>query len=657
MTGYSVHERRGRLEHRQPDGSYEPPRPPDSQELPRDLPPLDGRDHVDWSGGFGDPLAGEYHDGDRHDEYDDYDQYDEYNQYDEIELIQDGDESTEDRARRLRRAVQQAGLAVAAGLCIWLVATAVSPTTLTDTTDLPDDAATSASGDTDRDESSAADGSGADGEATVALEAVGTVPGATGETTAAEGTVPDGTGRAAAADGTTTDGTTTDGTTTDGTTTETTASSSSTTGSTAQQTGSTAQQTASRARQTGSSDYRSNLALLQRASVRNRNHDGSPYQNTPSASLVPTNHYGPRSEYLGNPNGSPENAFPVVNGGQFRAACEFSHFSYDDPLVFPGKPGASHLHMHFGNTHLNAFSTYDTVINSGSSTCNGQELNRTAYWVPAMFDGEGNVRVPQGIVIYYKGEGLARGASEVYPEGAAMIADYNLNTMPSSAGGIGGAKMTFVCSDNFSTNTGNGGQTMPACSGSAYGDGVGHWTVLEMSLKFPQCWNGRDPSDWKNFQPPSGDWYVSRCTGEFTHTLPNLEYFVNYRVYPGENTRNWFLSSDVDPTSFGASKATGGSTIHGDWWGGWHKATNKLWIDNCVNFRGSAPSGCGRGYLTDGGPNGSAPYDGPALKMRPQYDGPHKVPAKTLLEELCPSPRRSYAKPEDAAYCAPGTGL
>jgi hypothetical protein len=400
-------------------------------------------------------------------------------------------------------------------------------------------------------------------------------------------------------------------------------------------------------------DQRANLDLLRAASVRNRNHDDSPYRDVPQTDLVLDDHYGPRSDYLAMPGGNPERSFPVLAGGQFRASCEFSHFGYDDPLVFPGQPGASHLHMFFGNTDVNAHTTHQSLIDSGSSTCNGQELNRTGYWVPAMFDGQGNVRVPERIVVYYKGEGLSRGNSEVYPPGAAMIATTNLDAAPVDQGGTGGKKLTFLCTDNFSTNTGNGAQSMPNCDGSTYGSGAGAWTVLEMNVKFPQCWNGENPADWNNFAPPGGDWYGSYCTGEFDRNLPNMEYFVNYRVDPGESTADWFLSSDVDPTSFGTAKATGGSTSHGDWWGGWHPEVNRMWIDNCVNYQTSVASGCGKGYLTDGGPNGSAPYDGPALLLRPEYEGPYKVPAEQLFAELCPTPGREYQRPEDAAYCRP----
>ncbi len=405
-------------------------------------------------------------------------------------------------------------------------------------------------------------------------------------------------------------------------------------------------------------NYQANLDMIRTATVRNRNHDNSPYINTASADLKPENHYGPRSEYLNNPGDNPEQAFPIPAGGQFRVACEFSHFSYDDPLLFPNMPGAAHLHMFFGNTDVNAFSSYDSLVNSGSSTCNGQELNRTGYWAPAVFDGQGNVRIPERVVVYYKGEGQSRGASQVYPEGAAMIT-HNINTMPGDKGGSPG-KLTFACTDNFSTPSGEGGNTMPACDGSKYKNQYGvddnPRVVLEVNIKFPQCWNGQDPANWRNFQPPSGNWYGSNCSGEFNQNFPNLEYFINYVVDVGENTSDWFISSDVNPDSLTRDEA-GGASIHADWWGGWHRQTNQTWIDNCVNYASGTASGCGFGYLTDGGPNGGSPSDGPALKLRPQYDGPYKVPADQLLQELCPDPAKAYSKPEDAAYCAPGTGL
>ena len=43
--------------------------------------------------------------------------------------------------------------------------------------------------------------------------------------------------------------------------------------------------------------------------------------------------------------------------GAFRIPCAYSHMAFDDPIVYPGRPGAAHLHTFFGNTGTNAAST------------------------------------------------------------------------------------------------------------------------------------------------------------------------------------------------------------------------------------------------------------------------------------------------------------
>jgi len=58
---------------------------------------------------------------------------------------------------------------------------------------------------------------------------------------------------------------------------------------------------------------------------------------------------------------------PVV--GAFRTECRYSHVSFDDPIVYPGQPGAAHLHAFYGNTAMDAYTT--TADNGASSTCAG----------------------------------------------------------------------------------------------------------------------------------------------------------------------------------------------------------------------------------------------------------------------------------------------
>ena len=48
---------------------------------------------------------------------------------------------------------------------------------------------------------------------------------------------------------------------------------------------------------------------------------------------------------------------PQGSVGQFVVECMFDQFLPDDPIVFPGQPGASHLHQYFGGSGVNANSS------------------------------------------------------------------------------------------------------------------------------------------------------------------------------------------------------------------------------------------------------------------------------------------------------------
>ena len=444
--------------------------------------------------------------------------------------------------------------------------------------------------------------------------------------------------------------------------------------------------------------YQENLQLIESATVRNSLHDNSVWRETKQANLVNSNHFGPRSDYLNNPNGNPERSFPTGSGGQFRTSCEFSHFGYDDPILAPDEPGGNHLHMFFGNTELNAYTTQETLEDSGSSTCNGQELNRSGYWVPAMFDGAGNVRIPERIVVYYKGEGFANAGnrttnidgsanpgSQPYERGMRNIAP-NPASVPEVSQNDGGAtgEVNYKCTSNFSPfQFADGVNNIPNCDGDYYDVTFGApypatRTVLEMEVKFWNCFptGNTEYEDWTLWEQAGtgrGSWFFSNCTGgggpgpgvpNDKEIYPNMSYFVNYVVEPGEDTSAWFLASDVDKTTLSSAAPTlvaggAGSTHHGDVWWSWKPDINQMWIDNCVNFKNPlADSGCGFGYLSDAGPDGRNPLPGDALKYRPQFDtvgdsASYKVPASQVFNELClpHGPSHGFVTDEHAAWC------
>src|SRR5918999_702294 len=86
-------------------------------------------------------------------------------------------------------------------------------------------------------------------------------------------------------------------------------------------------------------------------------------------------------------------------GVNFVGACRFSHRAPDDPIVFPGKAGASHDHSFVGNRTTDAFSTYAS-LRAGGTSCRRQ-ADTAAYWVPTLYQGATAV-LPLGATIYYR---------------------------------------------------------------------------------------------------------------------------------------------------------------------------------------------------------------------------------------------------------------
>src|SRR3954466_9140166 len=67
--------------------------------------------------------------------------------------------------------------------------------------------------------------------------------------------------------------------------------------------------------------------------------------------------------------------------GSFVAGCDYSHSVAEDPLRFPGLPGASHMHDFFGSDSANGSSTRESVLASDTSCKNWDDT--AAYWAPA----------------------------------------------------------------------------------------------------------------------------------------------------------------------------------------------------------------------------------------------------------------------------------
>jgi hypothetical protein len=388
-----------------------------------------------------------------------------------------------------------------------------------------------------------------------------------------------------------------------------------------------------------SADYDSNLAMLLNASSRNKTFDNASRVNVPSASL--TNNpalYGDPDEYTGHGAYNPDTI--GANSVMFRTECAFSHFSYDDPIVYPNQPGAAHLHVNFGNTHTNAFSTYQTLIDSGNGTCSGMELNRTGYWVPALLDPQGNARVPIRTLMYYKGIGPIVGKIIPYPENIRFLINVSFS-------------IERDISPPWNCNYG-------APHGNVTSNCPNNW--LHQVVGFPRCLkDNANVIDYAtSWVDSTGGWWYSDCPPG-SQPLPQLEYNIFYPVDGNEDSSTWFLSSDVDRTTKQQTAANGASS-HGDWFGAWNKDINKAFLDKCINNTTVAVNGgdCGFGSLIpcirantslnceEFAPN----MERKALKAITPDPGYIKVPLAQLHQEICPqAPLPATAAVAEYAYC------
>ncbi|MEN3336545.1 MAG: hypothetical protein V7647_221 [Acidobacteriota bacterium] len=269
---------------------------------------------------------------------------------------------------------------------------------------------------------------------------------------------------------------------------------------------------------------------------------------------------------------------PSDGSGAFRTTCSLAAYAFDDPIVYPGQPGASHLHSFFGNTGISAASTPQSVASSGNSTCRGGTLNRTAYWVPAVVDARtGEVQPPDEAIFYYKtGYNIDAKVLQPPPVGLRMIAGNKLATGPQD-------NVSWYCRDHNSADLG----AIPNCPA---GDAV----VLTVS--FPQCWDGKnlDSPDHKshmaypNYRNPP---QVSSCPATHPVTLPAITEIFTYPVSRTTSPASWRLSSDMYSASL-----PGGFSAHADWMGGWDPETMKTIVTRCLN----KALDCGVGSIGDG---------------------------------------------------------
>jgi Domain of unknown function (DUF1996) len=234
-------------------------------------------------------------------------------------------------------------------------------------------------------------------------------------------------------------------------------------------------------------------------------------------------------------------------GVNFVENCRYSHQAPDDPIVYPGKPGASHQHTFVGNTTTNAYSNYGS-LRSGATTCLRQD-DTAAYWVPALYQGATEV-LPVAATVYYRRGTLAEVSP--FPNNLRMIAGDSKATSPQSLG------VTFwSCGVDSGVERSASVPTCPTLRRS----------FLRLHIRFPECWDGRnlDSTDHKSHMAYA---LRGRCPSTHPIEVPQITQIYRYPTRGGE----------------GFSLASGGVySAHADFVNAWKPNVLRKLVDDCLN--------------------------------------------------------------------------
>lgn len=271
--------------------------------------------------------------------------------------------------------------------------------------------------------------------------------------------------------------------------------------------------------------------------------------------------------------------------GSFRMTCQMAKMGFFDPIVYPGAANSSHLHMFFGNTDITPNSTAASLASSGNGSCIGGTVNRTGYWVPAVFDSRtSTIITPDYATIYYKtGYNVEPSTVNEIPAGLVMIAGNKNHTSGVQNSNNQLEIAVWGCENAGRTNNGS----IQSCP---VGDRV------TLTINFPQCWDGvnLDSPDHKshmaypNFRNPP---QRSTCPSTHPVMLPIISEIFHWKVTAGMDMAYWRLSSDMYSTS-----TRGGYSAHADWMNGWTPEFFRLIVNNCLK----PGKDCFVGMLGDG---------------------------------------------------------
>ncbi|WP_345570240.1 DUF1996 domain-containing protein [Nonomuraea rosea] len=250
------------------------------------------------------------------------------------------------------------------------------------------------------------------------------------------------------------------------------------------------------------------------------------------------------------PPTSPPPSEPATHH-EFQANCSVTANRPDDPIVFPGLPGASHMHTFVGNTTTNAASTLNSLLAGGTSCTNHHD--KSAYWFPSFYKGSQLIEPVGPQVIYYKSGILDYSKVRTFPQGMRFVVgspNATLAEFRDSPGAVEG----FECGDLSRL------YDLPsACPAGSQ---------VNVRFQAPSCWDGvhLDSADHKSHlaYPVNGE-----CTVSHPVPVPMLEFKI---AFPA--------SGDLSQARLASGR---GYSWHYDFFNAWTPAILQALVTHCIN--------------------------------------------------------------------------
>ena len=234
----------------------------------------------------------------------------------------------------------------------------------------------------------------------------------------------------------------------------------------------------------------------------------------------------------------------------FVSPCAFSHRAADDPIVFPGKPGAAHSHDFFGNRTTDAHSTRGSLLRR-PTTCR-RPADTAAYWVPTVLQN-GRRLTPVRSHVYYRTGKKPFADVRPHPPGLRVIAG------DAKAVGPQGIEVTSWHCGEEPDGSFLRREDVPLCA---------RGRELHLQVRFQDCWDGRrlDSADHKSHMAYSVA--GKRCPSTHPVSVPKIAFNIAYPTRGGPGVK---LSSGSRYTA------------HADFLNAWKQRVLADLVRRCIN--------------------------------------------------------------------------